>query len=119
MASTQSPISTLDIYPEVNITAGQTVTVTSILSDFVLVGATVQGTTGTIATIRKNGLTAAVATYAAGPPVANSCVLTNANTSFAATDALTIVISGATATRITLYVSFPNVYADALTTSIA
>ena len=73
------------------------------------------------ATVKKNGNTAAVATYhieGGGDPT-NSCLITNANAGFTTADALTIEVTGANATRVTLFTRYPDAYADVLTVVVA
>lgn len=118
MADRSSPCGVIDITTGVN--SGQTATITSVLSDFELVNVAVSGADGCTATVRKNGATAAVATFhiEGGDPT-NSCLITNAQASFTPADALTIVVSGANATRITLFTRYADAYADALTVVVA
>ena len=116
MADRSSPCGIIDITTAVN--SGQTATVTSVLSGFELVYVSVQGANGCTATVKKNGNTAAVANYATGAPVTQGCTITNANASFASADTLTIEITGANATRITLFTRFPDAYADTLTVTV-
>jgi hypothetical protein len=104
MADRESPMGCLDIMTNIN--SGQTATVSDELSALVLIGAVVYGATGVTATIRKNGATAAVATYTTTE--GNACTLDDANTDFSTTDALTIVISGANATRVVLHTRYPD-----------
>ncbi|MBO73844.1 MAG: hypothetical protein CMD33_01060 [Flavobacteriales bacterium] len=119
MADRASPCGIIDITTGIN--AGQTATITSVLSDFELVGVSVSGDNGVIATVKKNGTTAAVA-YRAGSTNGNldsSTQITNANASFAAADALTIEITQANATRVTIFTRYPDAYADILTVVVA
>lgn len=119
MADRQSPCGVIDITTAIN--SGQTATVTSILDAFELVHVAVTGLDGCIATVKKGANTAAVATYHVenGGDPTNSCVITNANTSFTTADALTIEITGANATRVTLFTRYPDEYADKLTVAVA
>ena len=119
MADRQSPCGVIDITTAIN--SGQTATVTSVLDAFELVNVAVTGADGCTATVQKNGATAAVATYHVedGGDPTNSCVITNANTSFSTADALTIVVSGANATRVTLFTRYPDEYADVLSVAVA
>jgi hypothetical protein len=118
MANKASPSGILDITSAVN--NGQTATITSVISDFELVWVVITGADGCIATVKKNGVTAAVATYHVenGGDPTNSCVITNAQTSFSSTDVLTVAVTGANVLRITLMTRFPDAYADDLTVAI-
>ena len=119
MANRASPCGIIDITSAIN--AGQTATVTSVLDAFELVHVAVTGADGCVAAVKKNGATAAVATYHVenGGDPTNSCVITNANTSFSTADALTIEVTGANATRVTLFTRYPDAYADVLTVAVA
>jgi hypothetical protein len=119
MANRASPCGIIDITSAVN--AGQTATVTSVLDAFELVHVAVTGADGCVATVKKNGNIAAVATYhieGGGDPT-NSCLITNANAGFTTADALTIEVTGANATRVTLFTRYPDAYADVLTVVVA
>lgn len=118
MADRQSPCGVIDITTAID--NGKTATVTSILDAFELVHVAVTGADGCVATVKKGANTAAVATFhiEGGDPT-NSCVITNANTSFTTADALTIVVTGANATRVTLFTRYPDEYADKLTVAVA
>jgi hypothetical protein len=119
MANRASPSGIIDITTAVN--NGQTATITSVISDFELVWVVLTGADGCIATVKKNGVTAAVATYHVenGGDPTNSCVITNAQSSFSTSDVLTIAVTGANASRITLMTRFPDAYADPLTVAVA
>lgn len=115
MANRESPLGCIDITSPIN--AGQTATISNKLSAFELVGAVVYGAAGVTATIQKNGVTAAVARYTATE--GNDCTLVNAQASFATADSLTIVVSGANATRVVLHTRYPDAYAYGLTVVVA
>lgn len=119
MADRQSPCGVIDITTA--IASGETATVTSVLNAFELVHVVVTGADGCTATVQKNGSTAAVATYhveGGGDPT-NSCLITNDSASFSTADTLTIAVTGANATRVTLFTRYPDAYADALTVTVA
>lgn len=119
MADRSSPCGVIDITTAIN--AGQTATITSVESDFELVHVVVTGADGCVATVANGGATAAVATYhieGGGDPT-NSCLITNANATFTTADALTIAVTGANATRVTLFTRYPDAYADTLTVTVA
>lgn len=118
MADRQSPCGVIDITTPINDL--ETATITSVLDAFELVNVAVTGADGCVATVKKNGNIAAVATYHVenGGDPTNSCVITNANTSFTPADALTIEVTGANATRVTLFTRYPDEYADVLSVSV-
>jgi len=119
MANRASPCGIIDITSAIN--AGQTATITSVLDAFELVHVAVTGSAGCVATVKKNGNIAAVATYhfpGGGDPT-NSCSITNVNASFTPADALTIEVADANATRVTLFTRYPDAYADVLTVVVA
>ncbi len=115
MANRESPMGCIDITTAIN--AGQTATVANELSSFELIGAVVYGAAGVTATIRKNGVTSAVARYTATE--GNDCTLVNAQASFKPADSLTIVVAGANATRVVLHTRYPDANAYPLTVTVA
>lgn len=117
MSAKSSSSGVIDITTAIN--NGQTATIGTRLDAFELVWVTVEGADGAIATVKKGAATAAVAYYVAGPPVTQGCSITNANTSFTSTDSLTVAITGANATRVTLFCRYPDAYAYNLSISVA
>lgn len=114
MANRESPMGCIDITTAIN--AGQTATVSNELSAFELIGAVVYGVAGVTATIRKNGVAAAVARYTATE--GNDCTLVNAQASFKPADSLTITVAGGNATRVVLHTRFPDASAFPLDVTV-
>jgi hypothetical protein len=117
MADRASPCGIIDI--TTNVAAGETATITSVLSDFELLHVVISGADGAIATVQKNGSTAAVAYTVAGPPVTQGCTITDAEASFTVSDTLTVAVTVANVTRITLFTRYPDAYAGTLTVAVA
>jgi pyruvate/oxaloacetate carboxyltransferase len=95
-----SPVFTIDVTDD--FAATDVSTITNPGQAFELIGVIASGTATAVMTVRKNtagGATAAVATVIAA---GSSCQLTDANTSFAATDNIHLTATTEAVTRVTL-----------------
>lgn len=114
-----APLFVVDIDNTVN--AGQTATVSGLNQAFELVNANIDGQSGSVATIKNGGATAAVA-YVAGQTVGamdSTTRLFNSNSTFSASAVITVEVIGANVTRIQLICRAIDSVARSVTVSVA
>ena len=120
MANRFSPVYTVDITSAIN--AGQTATVASFGQAFELVNVLVSGNDGANVSVRNTGGAVAAVAVVNGltaGELGGTTTITNANTTFASTANITIVVTAANVTRVVLFCRAADSIAREITVTVA